>query len=75
MRTLLRNIAARVACVLDKHVCTLASLRRINDERVEATCSRCGRVLHAPFGLAINCRWTKPLIDPARLAPEPADRD
>ena len=50
-------ILAWIACLFGGHTCQLASLHRLNDERVEATCSRCGRILHATHGLAMRCRW------------------
>jgi len=45
-----------------RHVCDLSTLHTIgpdhSDERVQATCSKCGNVLRGPFGLALPCAWT-----------------
>jgi len=45
-----------------RHVCDLSTLHTIgpdySDERVEATCSKCGAKLRAPYGLALPCEWT-----------------
>ena len=50
----------RLAC---RHVCDLSTLHTIgpdySDERVQATCSKCGVILKAPYGLAIRCEWTQ----------------
>ena len=54
----LGRLVRRPVC---KHVCDLDTLKTVgpddSDERVEATCSKCGDVLRGPFGLALRCDW------------------
>jgi len=45
-----------------RHVCDLSTLHKTgeddSDDRVQATCSKCGDVLRGPFGLMFPCEWT-----------------
>lgn len=42
------------------HRIRVCDIRRINADRVEVTCLRCGKVLAAPYGLALQARdWVE----------------
>lgn len=42
------------------HRVRAADIKRVEENRVEVTCLRCGKVLAAPYGLALPARdWVK----------------
>lgn len=41
------------------HECRLEDLQRVNPERVDCVCLKCGAALSAPYGLALPCRWVR----------------
>ena len=57
MIAVIRNLVQRLRRRFCSHVCMLQSLRRVDSEKVEATCMRCGEVLRGRYGLALNCEW------------------
>jgi len=55
------TIARRLRCWWrGRHECSLNDLRRIGPERVTCRCRRCGALLAAEYGLALNCKWIQP---------------
>jgi hypothetical protein len=42
-----------------EHVVSASEIKRTPPEGVEATCLKCGKVLKAPYGLALDARLAK----------------
>lgn len=52
----------RLWCFFTGHRCRMyCDLVRINPERVECPCCKCGKVIVAPYGLALNAThdWSR----------------
>lgn len=50
---------------LCSHRVAWTDVRRVSAERVECPCLRCGKVLSAAYGVALNATWQQP--SPAQL--------
>lgn len=53
LRNLRRALRQRFCC----HRVRLDLIRRVSPELVECPCTRCGKVLQAPYGVALPARW------------------
>jgi hypothetical protein len=53
----LRQYFKQVFCT---HVVAWTDVKRTGPAEVEATCRRCGTVLRAPYGVALDARWEDP---------------
>jgi len=38
------------------HAVFIEDIKRVSDEKVEAPCNKCGKVLSAPYGLALTAK-------------------
>ena len=48
-------IIAKLKCLFTRHVVCLGAMTRISGDEVIAPCHRCGKMLSAYCGLALNC--------------------
>ncbi len=55
-----RHVYRRLRQARCPHRVRAADIQRIDENRVEVTCLRCGKVLSAPYGLALDATdWVK----------------
>lgn len=50
-----RRLAVQQA--LCSHHVRVDLLRRVSPDLVECPCTRCGKVLQAPYGIALHAKW------------------
>ena len=60
VKSLWLHVYRKLRQSLCPHRVRAADIQRIDANRVEVTCLRCGKVLAAPYGLALQARdWVK----------------